>query len=292
MKIHGKMEAAHWLRAGHMLGESPRWDHAHGRWIWVDIAAGEVYLRDAATGEVTSRAPGRHVSLALPEDRHHLVIAHQGGISRLNLDDGATTLLTGLGLSWSDLRCNDGAADAGGRLWIGTTAFDHRAGGGDLYVVGPGPSVQLRYPAVACSNGLAWSPDGQTMYYTDSLARHVVAFDFHADGTLSNERVAVTIPPALGLPDGMACDAEGMLWIALWGGFGVGRWDPRTGGQTGFVEVPVPNATACCFGGPRFDQLLITTAAKSTDLAQYPLAGDLFMAQPGVSGLPANCIRL
>lgn len=292
MKMQEKMEAAHWLQANHTLGEGPRWDARHARWIWVDIAAGKVYLRDAHSGEVSAYSPGRHVSLAVPEDRHHLIIAHHGGISRLSLEHGVTTLLTDMGLKWNDLRCNDGAADAQGRLWIGTTAFDHRAGGGDLYVIGPDLAAQLRYPAVACSNGMAWSPDGQTMYYTDSLARNVVAFDFHADGTLSNERVVITVPPALGLPDGMACDAAGMLWIALWGGFGVGRWDPVTGEQTGFVEVPVPNATACCFGGPRLDQLLITTAAKETDLAQYPLAGDLFMATPGATGQPGNYIRL
>ncbi len=79
--------------------------------------------------------------------------------------------------------------------------------------------------------------------------------------------------PEQGLPDGMTCDAEGMLWIALWGGFGAGRWNPATGEQIAFVEVPVPNATACCFGGAGLDQLLITTAAKETDLSQYPWQG-------------------
>ncbi|WP_341840773.1 SMP-30/gluconolactonase/LRE family protein [Chitinophaga caseinilytica] len=292
MKMHERIVAPLWLEAGNMLGESPRWDGAHHRWIWVDIAAGKVFVREAPAGEIYEWTPGRHVSLALPEDRDHLIIAHHGGISRLSLLHGTTTLLTDMGLRWNDLRCNDGAADAQGRLWIGTTTFDHRAGGGDLYLIGKGRGAEVRYPAVACSNGITWSPGGKTMYYTDSLARTIVAFDIEENGTIANERIVITIPPASGLPDGMACDAEGMLWIALWGGFGVGRYDPATGEQINFIEIPVPNVTACCFGGPRLGTLLITTAAKETDLAQYPLSGSLFAVQPGVSGVPSGYIDL
>lgn len=292
MKTNERIVAKHWLKAGLMLGEGPRWDAAYERWIWVDIAAGKVFTRDAQSGEVNSWSPGHHVSLALPESSNHLLIAQQGGISFLDLRSGETSPVTGMELEWEGLRCNDGAIDPDGRLWIGTTAFDHRAGGGDLYVISEDLRAEVRYPAVACSNGLAWSPDGQTLYYTDSLTHNIVAFDFLPDGTLQNERIIISIPPSAGIPDGMTCDAEGMLWIALWGGFGVGRYHPATGEQIAFVEIPVPNATACCFGGADLDELLITTAGKETDLSQYPLAGDLFTAKPGVTGLPANSSSL
>lgn len=288
MKMHERIVASRWIEAGLTLGESPRWDAAYERWIWVDIAAGKVFTREEPSGEIRSWSPGRHVSLALPESRNHLLIAQQGGISFLDLQTGDITPVTDLGITWEGLRCNDGAADAQGRLWIGTTAFDHRPGGGNLYVIDGDLRAEVRYPAVACSNGVTWSPDGSTMYYTDSLARTILAFDFLPDGTLRHERVIITIPPADGIPDGMACDAEGMLWIALWGGFGVGRYNPATGERIGFVEVPAPNATACCFGGEQLDQLVITTAAKETDLSQYPLAGDLFTAKPGMTGLRAG----
>lgn len=292
MEMHERITASHWRKAGLKLGEGPRWDAVHNRWIWLDIVAGEIFVCDHLSGEVRTYAPGNYVSLALPAGKDELVIAQQGGISRLHLSTGKTERITDMGLQWEELRCNDGAADAQGRLWIGTTAFDHRAGGGDLYLIGEDLQATVRYPEVACSNGIAWSPDGKTMYYTDSLARTIIAFDYHPNGTLQHERTIITIPPSLGFPDGMTCDAEGMLWIAIWGGHGVGRWNPATGEQTGFIEVPVPNVTACCFGGEDLQTLLITTAAKETDLAQYPSAGDLYVAKPGVTGQKPTDIKL
>ena len=132
-------------------------------------------------------------------------------------------------------------------------------------------------------------PDGTTFYYIDSPTREVAAFDYDAaSGELTNRRVAIPIPEGEGFPDGMTIDSEGMLWIALWGGWGVVRYDPKTGERLGKIDLPVEKVTSCCFGGANLDQLYITTARIGLDeeaLAKQELAGAVFRVDAGASGL-------
>jgi sugar lactone lactonase YvrE len=143
---------------------------------------------------------------------------------------------------------------------------------------------------------MAWSPDDSYFYFIDSPLKRVDRYRFDAcSGTITFDRPVVTIPEELGLPDGMTIDAEGMLWIAHWGGFCVCRWKPETGALLQRIDVPVPQVSSCTFGGENLDQLVITTASVDLSeevLQKYPQSGHLFIAQPGVKGLLPNPFKL
>jgi sugar lactone lactonase YvrE len=136
---------------------------------------------------------------------------------------------------------------------------------------------------------MAWSLDNKRLYYIDSPTRKVQSFIFDASsGNIQFEKDIIHIQKQNGDPDGMAIDDEGMLWIAHWGGFGVYRWNPATGEQIGFIELPVPNVSSCVFAGDSLDHLLITTARQDLsedDLKKFPQSGDVFIAYPGVKGV-------
>jgi sugar lactone lactonase YvrE len=143
---------------------------------------------------------------------------------------------------------------------------------------------------LSISNGMGWSPDYSTMYLIDSPTKKVFAFDYDlTTGNISNRRVVVTIPDELrGYPDGMATDQEGMIWVALWAGFKITRWNPQTGELLQSISIPAPNVTSCTFGGLNMNELYITTARKDMDeaaLAQYPQAGSVFRLKTDVRGL-------
>jgi sugar lactone lactonase YvrE len=133
------------------------------------------------------------------------------------------------------------------------------------------------------------------MYYNDTLTGTVQEFSYDVHtGDIKFIRVAVHLPPELGLPDGMAADSNGMLWIAQWGGFGVYCWNPVTGKLLGKVEVPAPNVSSCAFGGEGMDEMLITTAREhltNSQLNEYPLSGSVFHVRLPVKGLPANYFK-
>lgn len=141
---------------------------------------------------------------------------------------------------------------------------------------------------IAISNGIVWTSDRSTMYYIDSPTRRVDAFDYHPDtGEISNRRTAFEIPDGLGYPDGMSIDAEDRLWVALWNGWSVVRFDPQNGKLLDRIELPVANVTACAFGGPELNELYITTARKGTsdeELEKQPHAGGLFRVKVDVRG--------
>lgn len=149
------------------------------------------------------------------------------------------------------------------------------------------PSVKL--DSVTISNGIVWSADRRTMYYVDTPTRRVSRYRYDdSTGAIAYEGIAVQIPEEMGFPDGMTIDECGNLWIALWGGYGVGCWNPHSGELLHRIFVPCPNAASCAFGGENLDTLYITTAGGTPDsrLRQdYPLSGSLFVCKPGVYGV-------
>jgi sugar lactone lactonase YvrE len=176
---------------------------------------------------------------------------------------------------------NDGACDPQGRFWAGSMALDETPGAGSLYRLDPDGDVTVVQRGLTIANGLGWSPDGTTMYHADSGAGTVTAYDFDgARGEIERPRVAVR--PEHGAPDGLTVDEEGMLWVALFGGSAVVRYDPE-GRELARVPLPVSQATSCAFVGTR---LFITTAARDVAGAE-PDAGRVFAADAGVSGPPA-----
>jgi sugar lactone lactonase YvrE len=175
------------------------------------------------------------------------------------------------------LRSNDGACDATGRFWIGTMGLDQTPGAGALYRYDG--RLQRMLDEVTLSNGIGWSRDDTRMYYIDSPVQRVDLFDFElASGQIDDRRPFVSIDERDGIPDGLTVDDEGGVWVALYGGSCVHRYDER-GHLDAVLEVPAKNVTSCCFGGDDGRSLFVTTAAPD---------GNVYVAQPGVSGPPAH----
>lgn len=263
------------------LGEGPSWDAAAGRLSFVDILAGHVYVADQER-VVDVLEVGAHVGAALPAAGGGYLIARRDGFVRLEMDGSLEPLALPL-QDQPDLRFNDGKCDPTGRAWAGTMPYEEAPGRGALYRLQDREAVAA-VTGVGLSNGLGWSPDTRSMYFIDTQAARVDAFDFDAaSGTLATRRTVVDLSPSQGDPDGMCIDGEGCLWVAMWDGWEVRRYSPD-GRQLGSVRLPVSRPTSCCFVD---DALIITSAVHGLsdgDLALQPHAGAVFATRPGVSG--------
>lgn len=265
-------------------GEGVIWDAPAGLVRWVDMLEGDI-LATAPDGQSVSRLNVGKVAAAIrPRAEGGLVVAVERGFALLDPDSDAPR---DLGELWSDvgIRMNDGACDPQGRFYCGSMAYDAAEGRGALYRLDPDGSVAQVLTRVTISNGLAWSRDGTIVYYVDSATQRIDAFDHDPErGQLHNRRPVVTIPAAVGTPDGMTLDAEGFLWVAMWGGSAVHRYSP-TGRLDGTIKLPARQVTSCAFGGPALDELYVTTSRLGLDSGEDPLAGALFRCRPGVQGL-------
>ncbi len=272
-----------------------RVEHAEGpfwygdRLGWVDIMAGHLWLA-GFDGETLTEPRmfdvGRPLGAAVPRAEGGWLLAAGTGFMALD-DDGTVTPLTGDLADTTTIRMNDGKCDPAGRFWAGTMAYDESPGAGKLYVFDG--AVRTVLEGVSISNGLAWSPDHRTMYYIDTPTGHVDAFDYNErTGEVTGRRHVVKVEG--GHPDGMHVDDEGFLWVALWGGGAVHRYDPSSGRLAATVRVPVTNVSSCCFGGPDRSTLFITTSQQGLSDAQRaeePDAGRVWRVDAGVSGPPA-----
>jgi sugar lactone lactonase YvrE len=271
------------------LGEGPRWDWATRTLLWVDILGKTVHRYDPATGTDTVQLVPGIVSLALPRRRGGVVFGLPDGLHFLN--EGVSVGLVAIESERTDTRTNDGACDAAGRLWVGTMALDERSPVGALYQVDPDYRVTTVLTGTMISNGLGWSPSGRSFYFIDSPTRQVDMFDCDlATGTIENRRCFVTVDVEGAVPDGLSVDAEGGVWVALHGGWGLQRYSPQ-GELIAEVRLPVARVTSCCFGGDDLRDLYVTTRREglsATELAEQPLAGALFRLNVGVAGLPTD----
>jgi len=196
--------------------------------------------------------------------------------------------LGGFTVDRSVIRFNDGKPDPWGNFWAGTMAWDEQNGPPcGLYRLAPDGAVTELFGGVGLSNGLDWTDDRRLFYYADSLAGGVDVFDTDPDtGALSGRRRFVSVSG--GLPDGLTLDAEGGLWLAVWGSGELRRYTPD-GRLDTVVSLPVSQVTSAAFGGDGLRTLYITTARENftpADLAAQPHAGDIFACTPGVVGRP------
>jgi sugar lactone lactonase YvrE len=275
------------LHAG--LGESPAWDAAAGELVWVDIMAGVVHRFDPARGLDRSFAVGQPVGAAVPRRGGGVVLALRDGFAVVDGDDGGSLRwLASVERDNPRTRMNDAACDSAGRLWAGSMDMEEREPLGSLYRFAPESEPVAVLDALTISNGLGWSPEGGVFYHIDSPRLGVEAFDFEPrEGTLSGRRRLLSIEPGAGEPDGLTVDAEGCIWVALWGGSSVRRYRPD-GQLVGVLELPVTRVTSCVFGGAELETLYVTTALPDTPAADEPHAGGVFAARPGVRGLPTQ----
>jgi sugar lactone lactonase YvrE len=285
------LEAELVLDARATLGEGPIWDDRNQVLYWVDIDGGAVHAFDPATGDDRAVDVGEQVGTVVPRASGGVVAALRSGFAHIDFVRGTVTPLANPPERRPGLRFNDGKCDPAGRLWAGTITGRDDAGGASLYRLDPDLSTKRMLTGITNSNGICWGLDAKTMYYIDTPTQQVAAFDYdEATGEIANRRVVVEVPEEQGHPDGMTIDAEGTLWIALWGGWCVSRWDPTTGEQLGAVRVPADHTSACAFGGAELDELYVTTARTGLDdgaLESQPHAGGLFRARPGVKGVKA-----
>jgi sugar lactone lactonase YvrE len=271
-------------------GEGIVWDAADGRLLFVDIPTGRVLEHVPGTAPTVALALDRHVTDVHPTRSGALVVAVREGIALLrgrSLDVIAAPLA-----ETPDIRMNDGNVDPAGRLFAGTMAYDAREGAGSLYRLDPDRTLTTVLEGVTISNGIDWSPDGTLLYYADTPTQRLDVFDYDvATGTLANRRVFARIPEEDGMPDGLTVDAEGGVWVALYGGGAVHRYDAD--GRLD-RELGIPGArlvTSCCFAGPNLTDLYVTTSTENLDGAQLraqPGAGRIYHAEPGARGKPAT----
>lgn len=275
-----------------VLGECPVWDSAGQRIFWVDVFKNEIhqfYINKQIHRIITiDQKPG---SIALT-NTGKLIAALQNGFGLINPDNGDIKMVNDTEAAISGNRFNDGKCDPKGRFWAGSMSLTGKRGMGNLYSLGQNGKASLEISGVSVSNGMAWSLDHKIFYYIDTPTGQVVAYDYdNISGSISNKREVITIPKQEGVPDGMTIDTEGMLWIALWGGGRVSRWNPIEGKVICSIPLPVTKVTSCVFGGDDLCDLYITTAKVGLtehELKEQPLAGALFVIKnSGFKGVKA-----
>ncbi|MGW0120380.1 SMP-30/gluconolactonase/LRE family protein [Streptomyces sp. NPDC003327] len=270
------------VRESAELGEGPTWDPVSGRLVWVDVLGSRVHTYDPTTGRRTVLATEQHVGAAKPRAGGGLVV---------NLRDGVGLYDARGAFRWlhrapvPGRRGNDAAVAPDGSLWAGTMRYDEAPGGGTLSRVAPDGAVRTVLDDVAVSNGTGWSPDGRRMYYIDSPTRRIDVFDVDPrTGEPAGRRPLAVVEQGAGFPDGLAVDADGCVWVALWDGGAVRRYTP-SGALDRTLTLPVRRPTACAFGGPGLTDLYVTTA-RVGPTAPHPLSGSLLVVPDAGRGLP------
>jgi sugar lactone lactonase YvrE len=272
------------VAAGALLGEGPVWDAARGELIWVDVDRGLVHRRGPGEAEATIDV-GRPVGCAVPRAGGGLALALRDGFALIAAGGGPVELVAPVEHERRDTRMNDGACDSRGRFWAGTMSLAGDTGPAALYRLDPDLGVRRVLTGLSISNGIGWSPDGATMFHVDTPRRRIGVHPFDsATGTIAAARRFISVEDERGKPDGLAVDAEGGVWVALWRGSAVQRYSPE-GKLEERCELPVSQVTSCCFGDEDLGTLYVTSAARG--IRDEPLAGALFAFRPGVRGLPA-----
>jgi sugar lactone lactonase YvrE len=273
------------------LGECPLWEERTRTLWWVDILAPALKQFHPESGAVMQNPLPEAMGSFAFREKGGLVTAMKSGLFMLGEDYSSVEALALPEADLPDNRFNDGRCDRAGRFWAGTMNDAKREPDGALYRLSADRRCDRMRTGVIIPNSLAWSPDGRTMYFADTVRDVIWSFDYDPQaGEMSNERVFVDGASNPGWPDGSCVDADGCLWNAEYGGWRVVRYTPK-GKIDRAIELPVQNPTCCAFGGARFDTLYITTAAQNlqeADLEKQPLAGSVFAARPGSTGLPES----
>lgn len=324
-----------------LLGECPIWLPERQRLFWLDIEGKQLFSMSESHDDITTYTLSSLVGCIAPCRNGGFLMAAQDGISRFRCEDfdkderideseksvpeeqenvDIARHIGKTGRLHKDLPCvhpesdhpdnryNDGKCSPEGRFLFGSLSMTRTPFQASLYVLesdaGGQPVVRKLLSGATNSNGLAWSPDGETLYWIDTPTRQVEAFRYdRASGLISRRRTVIRFPQDIpgtppgelfGRPDGMTVDAEGQLWIAHYAGGRVTRWNPNTGKLLATIALPVSRVTCPVFGGPNLDRLYITTARFGMTAAEQerePLAGRLFVAEPGVRGLEVHYFR-
>lgn len=273
---------------GAELGEGPVWVERESALWFVDIKGHRLHRLQPSSGEVRSwPAPGPPGFL-LPRASGGFVVGLKGGLYGFDPADGVWTALVEVEPHLPENRLNDGCVSPEGALWFGSMHDPEKHASGALYRLDASQGCVVLDEGYVVSNGPAFSPDGRTFYHTDSQARTVYVFDRPEPNLLTRKRVLLHIEEGSGVPDGTAVDAEGCLWIALWGGGCVRRYSPQ-GRLLASVAMPCTRVTKVAFGGEDLRTAYVTTARfglREAERAAQPHAGDVFSFSAPVPGPP------
>jgi len=267
-----------------ILGEGPVWDARTQTLYWIDILNKRIY----ANGDVLLELD-EFIGCLAPRKSGGLIFTKRFSFWTIETDPSQLTFLSAVTDEPSNNRFNDGKCDPRGRFLAGTMDMGEKDPNGSLYSF-DGSSVTKLLGDVTISNGMTWSPDYKTFYYINTPTHKVMAFDYDLEtGSIANPRLAVYIPDEFGWPDGMTSDSQGNLWVAMWGGAQVTKWDPATGHLLERIPILAKNVSSCVFGGKDLNELYITSARVGLDedaLNQYPLTGGVFRLETNVEGMP------
>lgn len=269
-----------------VLGEGPVWVEREQALYWVDIKGKRIFRR-GVDGGVTEWTPPFQVASLAPRADGGFVAGTEHGFAFVDPAAGLYDVLADPERERTTNRFNDGKIDRSGCFWAGTMDDEEKLSSGALYRLCPRLDPVRVDDGYRVTNGPAFSPDGAILYHNDSARQVTYAFDLDASGAVSNKRVFARFGKGEGYPDGMTVDAEGCLWIAFWDGWCLRRLSPA-GERLETLRVPVQRPTSCAFGGPKLDQLFITSARiglGEAALVGQPQAGGLFVAVPGAIGL-------
>jgi L-arabinonolactonase len=277
------------IRTGNELGEGVLWDERTQAFVWTDILGRKFYrLPWGSDAPEVIDLPDRLGSFALTEDPHIIVAAFSDGFARFNLATGALGWLAQPQLA-RGVRFNDGRADRFGTFVAGTMVEDVNAAGGNdagaLFRLEEDNSLSQLLHGFHISNSLCWSPDGHSMYHSDSPAQAITEYAYDPLGARYRKVIATFDE---GFPDGATVDAAGRIWVALWAAGKVAVLDPA-GARLGVVPVAASQPTCVAFGGPDLDILAVTSARtdlSADELARQPDAGALFLYRVNAVGLP------
>jgi len=271
-----------------LVAEGPVWDCGTATLLWVDILRREIHRYSPAQERDTMTRLPVTVGAVVPRRAGGLVAAAGLGVA---IVDETKATLTWLGHADKGDRMNDARCDPVGRLWAGTLTVAQTRGASGLYRLDVGHLTRV-LDDVALSNGLGWSPDGETLYYVDTPTERVDAFDYdRATGECHNRRPFVDLRDVPGRPDGFTVDAEGGIWVAMARGGAVRRY-ASNGALEEVIEIDTPGVTCCGFGGEGLRELYVSTMCvglSEADLVDDPLAGALLCIRDvGVAGQPVN----
>ena len=276
------------------LGEGPIWMAAEQSLWFVDIKEQHIHRYQADTGQTQTWHAPAQPGFIMPMTGNEFIVGLKTGLHYFYPQRHDFTLLTQVEPALPNNRLNDACVDARGRLWFGSMDDGEQLQTGNLYRLDANGMPLLHDTDYCITNGPAISPDGATLYHTDTLARCIHAFDLSADGRISNKRLFTSITTNDGYPDGPVVDSEGCVWTGLYGGWGLLRFSPQ-GELIDRIDLPCANVTKAAFGGADLRTLYITTAWKGLNAeqrAQQPLAGGLFAVRVRTPGLPQYEVQL
>lgn len=274
------------------LGEGAFWNHKTQELYWVDIIDSLFHVYNPSTKNNISFKMPSAIGTVVPYTGKEALVALVDGVYKVDLQSGELNVLSDVESNMSWNRFNDGKCDPNGNFWVGSMYYDQNKPLASVYKIEENGFTTKMIDSVTVSNGIVWTKDGKTMYYIDTPSSNIMAYDFDSPtSTISNGRIVVNISENDGAPDGMAIDEDDMLWVGMWNGDAVARFNPKTGKLISKIKVPAHNVTSCAFGGEHLDVLYITTSSldmTAEELEKYPLAGSIFKVNPGVKGVKSS----